>query len=300
MASNDTYNEITSRILQALEEGVPPWRKPWKTSAAHNVRTLRPYRGINTLLLALEDRADGRWGTFKAWKEAGASVRKGERGTRIVLWKTAPKRMSASERIAAEAEGLATSYAFMRTYVVFNAEQCDNAPALEDSEPFQPIERAAAIVAGMPNAPEILEGDERAYYRPSADTVTLPPAESFTSAEAFYVCAFHELAHSVGAPNRLGGAEFGSGFGSDPYAREELVAELTAAMLAGSCEIAFELESSAAYLEGWRDQLSRDPRLIVSAAGEAQRRADYVQGINWNDTGGRITIETEARQYANA
>jgi antirestriction protein ArdC len=188
----------------------------------------------------------------------------------------------------------------MRTYFVFNAEQCDNAPALEDVEPFQPIERAAAIVAGMPNAPEILEGGDRAYYRPSADTVTLPPAETFTSAEAFYVSAFHELAHSVGAPNRLGGAEFGSGFGSDPYAREELVAELTAAMLAGACEIAFELESSAAYLEGWRDQLSRDPRLIVSAAGEAQRRADYVQGISWNDEGGRITIETEARQYANA
>jgi antirestriction protein ArdC len=282
MASNDTYNDITARILRALDEGVPPWRKPWTTSAAYNVRTERAYRGINTLLLALEDRSDPRWGTFRAWQETGASVKRGEHGTHIVLWKTAPKRMTESERATAEAAGEATSYAFMRTYVVFNAAQCDNVPALETGEPFQPIERAEAIVAGMPNAPEILEGSA-AYYRPSADTVTLPPAETFVSPAAYYVCAFHELAHSVAAENRLGGIDPHS-FGSDPYAREELVAELTAAMLAGSCALEFELESSAAYLEAWREQLSRDPRLIVSAAGEAQRRADYVRGISWDDT----------------
>jgi antirestriction protein ArdC len=282
---SDTYQEITARILTALEQGVPPWRKPWTTSAAVNVRTERPYRGINTLLLALEGRSDPRWGTFRAWKECGASVRKGEKGTRILLWKTAPKRMTDSERAAAEAAGEATSYAFMRTYVVFNALQCDSVPELEsDGIPFEPIDAAYELIEAMPNLPLIETGSDSAYYRPSSDTVTLPPAESFRSPEAYYVCAFHELAHSVGAPNRLGGAEFGESFGSDPYAREELVAELTAAMLAGSCGIEFELESSAAYLEGWRSQLSRDNRLIVSAAGEAQRRADYIRGISWDDT----------------
>jgi antirestriction protein ArdC len=291
----ETYELITARILAALETGVPPWRKPWKTSAAHNVRTLRPYRGINTLLLAVEDRSDPRWGTFKAWKESGASVKRGERGTHIVLWKTALKRMRPDERAAAEAQGLATSYAFMRTYVVFNAAQCDNVPELEQGIPFKPIDSARAILEGMPNVPEILEGSS-AFYRPSTDTVTLPPAETFESAEAFYVCAFHELAHSVAAENRLGGIDPHT-FGSDPYAREELVAELTAAMLAGSCEISFALESSAAYLDHWREQLTRDPRLIVSAAGEAQRRADYIQGISWDDNG-KTTITEEVRQHA--
>ncbi len=269
----EAYESITARILESLERGTVPWAKPWTTEAARNVRTGRAYRGINTLLLALEGRADPRWGTFRAWKEIGGSVRKGERGTHIVLWKRAQSKRDVDE------DGNPTFYAFMRSYVVFNGEQCDGIPALPDPEPFEPIERAAEIIRDMPNAPRLIVGAE-AFYTPSEDTVTLPPAEAFESAEAYYLVAFHELTHATGAENRLGGLE-PAHFGSDPYAREELVAEIGAAMIGGSAGLSVDIEHSAAYLNNWRAQLSADPRLIVSAAGESQRRADYVLGINW-------------------
>ncbi len=277
----DAYNEITERILASLERGTVPWSKPWTTEAARNVRTGRAYRGINTLLLALEGRTDPRWGTFRAWKESGGSVRKGEHGTHIVLWKRAESKRDVDE------DGNPTFYAFMRTYVVFNGEQCDGIPALPEPEPFEPIERAAGIIRDMPNAPRLLVGTE-AFYSPEDDSVTLPPAEAFTSAESYYLVAFHELTHATGAANRLGGLEPAT-FGTNPYAREELVAEIGAAMIGGSAGISVDVEHTAAYIENWRAQLSADPRLIVSAAGESQRRADYVLNVRFE------TDETNAR-----
>ncbi len=277
--ASDTYAEVTERILAALDRGVAPWHQPWASLAPTNVRTKRAYRGINVLLLSLEARSDSRWGTFKAWQEVGASVRKGEKGTRIVFWKRIQKK---GQKLAeAEAAGKATAYAMLRTYCVFNAEQVDNAPALPPrAVHFNPLAEAEAVMADYPNGPEVSVGGDAAYYMPSADSVQLPSRDLFEDSASWYAVAFHELTHSAGSESRCGGLVPAT-FGSEPYAREELVAELGAAMLGGWCQLEVSLDSSAAYIKGWTTALQNDPRLIVSAAAEAQRRSDHILDIGY-------------------
>jgi antirestriction protein ArdC len=144
----------------------------------------------------------------------------------------------------------------------------------------------------MPNPPELRHGGERAFYRRGDDLVQLPKPEAFSSREHYYSTQFHELAHATGHPSRLNRFEElanSGGFGSPSYAREELVAEMTAAMICGVLGIdpvkveaispAGEeelLASSAAYLQHWIGVLQEDSRALVIAAARAQKAADYI------------------------
>lgn len=275
--NSQMYETVTSRILESLERGTVPWRLPWNAGygAPQNLAG-RPYRGINVLLLSLQGFGDPRWGTFRAVKNAGGHVRKGEKGTSIILWKPVRKQVL-NEAGELEAGG----YMLLRGYTVFNAEQCEGLPELERPADFEPEARAEEILEGMPGRPPIVYGGPAAAYSPEADRVYLPEREAFSSPAAFYTTAFHELTHAAGHEKRCGGLEPAT-FGSDPYAREELIAELGAAMLAGVAGIVDEtLEASAAYLENWKRRLEDNPRLIIQAAANAQRRADHIQGVKW-------------------
>ena len=130
----------------------------------------------------------------------------------------------------------------------------------------------------MPNPPGF-EQDSRACYRPSIDTVGMPARSAFHSAEEYYSTLFHELTHSTGHPSRVGreGIMNHNPFGSEDYSKEELVAEMGAAMLCGVAGIESQtLDNSAAYLQTWINKLKSDSRLIVSAASQAQKAADYI------------------------
>ena len=132
----------------------------------------------------------------------------------------------------------------------------------------------------MPNQPAI-EQEDRAWYRPCTDTVGIPARGAFDSAEEYYSTLFHELTHSTGHPKRLGraGIEKLNTFGSESYSKEELIAEMGAAMLCGVAEIERKtLSNSAAYLKSWTDVLKGDSRMVVSAASQAQKAADYILG----------------------
>ena len=130
----------------------------------------------------------------------------------------------------------------------------------------------------MPNSPGF-EQDSRACYWPSTDTVGMPARTVFDSAEGYYSTLFHELTHSTGHSSRVGrdGILNHNPFGSDDYSKEELVAEMGAAMLCGVAGIESQtLDNSAAYLQTWINRLQSDSRLIVSAASQAQKAADYI------------------------
>jgi antirestriction protein ArdC len=154
---------------------------------------------------------------------------------------------------------------------------------------FDAIASAEVIMGtylGAHDAPEVAYGGSRACYSPSADKVSLPERSSFESAEAFYSTAFHELTHSTGHASRLARKdllEFHR-FGDASYSREELVAEMGAAMLSGSAGIhQTTVPQSAAYLDSWLRVLRGDSRMIVTAAAQAQRAADLVRGISFED-----------------
>jgi antirestriction protein ArdC len=162
---------------------------------------------------------------------------------------------------------------------VHNALGCAGIPA-EDISSFVGTE-AAEIVAGMPEQPAIRHGMKLAYYSPSSDTVGMPERKRFDTQDAYHATLFHELVHSTGHQKRLKRQSIveRNGFGSDPYCKEELIAELGSAFLCGHAGIVERtIDNSAAYLEGWLNQLKEDKTLIVYAAAQAQKAADFILG----------------------
>jgi len=135
----------------------------------------------------------------------------------------------------------------------------------------------------MPQRPAILHGHPRAWYTPATDTLHLPHPTCFHSPEAYYATVWHELVHSTGHRARLNRPTLTAPcrFGDPTYAKEELVAEMGASYLCGVCGIAnATIENNAAYLQSWLRVLRHDATLLVHAAAQAQRAADYIQNLH--------------------
>lgn len=122
----------------------------------------------------------------------------------------------------------------------------------------------------------IRHGGNRAFYSPSEDLIQLPPETWFDEPDSYYAVALHELVHWTGHPRRLSRV-LGRRHGIEAYAYEELVAEMGAAFLCAHVGIPARLEH-ASYIDSWLDSLRRDKRLIFTAAGAAQKAADFVLG----------------------
>ena len=174
-----------------------------------------------------------------------------------------------------------------RFYRVFNLEQCELPQAVLDKLPkietyqHDPIEAAERIIANMPNPPEIQYAGSKAFYSSITDRITLPPRELFSSAEEFFGTLAHEASHASGHPKRLNRESIAEAapFGSPIYAVEELVAEMSAAYLCAEAGISpAVVENQAAYLQGWLAKLNSEKRMVVIAAAQAQRAADYILG----------------------
>lgn len=280
MTPSDVYQQVTDRIIQALEAGTAVWRKPWTSSEPVNVRNGRSYRGINIFLLTFAGYSDPRWGTYKAIGEAGGQVRKGEKATSIILWKPVQRRRS--EQAADGEQELGDSYMLLRTYSVFNAEQAENLPPLPEGREHQPYEQAEEIVREYVPGPDIRWRGSQACYSQLLDLVNMPAPESFFSQDAYYSTLFHELVHSTGHESRLDRLEK-THFGSNPYSKEELVAEMGAAMLCGLIGLE-NLDQSASYIAGWLSRLLEDSKLIIQAAAMAQRACDLMLGKKFEDS----------------
>ena len=286
------YEVITSQIVEQLEQGVVPWARPWKVDglAPSNLLSRRPYRGINVFLLGFRAASTPWWLTFRQAKALGGAIRAGERSTLVIFWRWVDR--SGRESAAKDAnEGSSAPRSerlpVLRYYSVFNLDQTEGIdpskiPAA-DTVAVAPVPTAEEIVAGFPEPPTIEHRAQPcAFYRPATDGVTMPPRSAFGRAEGYYSTLFHELTHATGHSKRLARPGFDKNhaapFGSEPYAREELVAELGAAFLCGEAGIEPDISNSAAYIDHWRQNLSRDSRLMITAAQQAQRAADHILG----------------------
>jgi antirestriction protein ArdC len=279
------YQVVTDRIIALLEKGVVPWQKTWNASGGQprNLVTQREYKGINTFLLNVLGYKSPFWLTFNQAKQLGGFIKAGEKASPVIFWKWLEV-----EDIAQP--GATKHIPFLRYYSVFNLNQCEGInPKLtiveEEQATLNPIEEAESIVSRMPLLPIIAHGGNRACYSPVLDTVQMPEMNSFKSSENYYSVLFHELIHATGHVSRLNrkGATGTDGewssFGSQSYAREELVAEMGAAFLCAEAGIVdCTMENSAAYIKSWLERLKNDNRLVVIAGAQAQKSADFVAG----------------------
>ncbi|QDT37680.1 ArdC family protein [Stratiformator vulcanicus] len=280
----DVYQLITDRIIELLEQGTVPWHKPWRSAehAPQNLISRKAYRGINAFLLGCLGYESPYWLTFKQAKQLGGVVRKGEKSVPVVFWKWLEKRDPQTDEIE--------RLPLLKYYRVFHVTQCDlpgaKVPVVEEPEEaeFEPILACEQVVENMPNAPKIEIGGGRACYAPKADVIKMPKCEVFETAEDYYATLFHELTHATGHTTRLDrdGVRELSPFGSASYSKEELVAEVGAAFLCGHCGIdTATIENTAAYVDGWLKKLRGDKKLVVQAAAQAQKAADYVLGVTF-------------------
>lgn len=293
------YSLVTERIIESLEKGTVPWRKPWNAAMRMplSMSSRKYYRGVNVWLLALEAEDRGFtspwWGTSKHIKELGGTIKADEwkRATVIVFW----KRLIVKDDKADN--GKRTIY-LLRYYRVYNADQADGLPERYYPKPGQPVEAESTVedaeviikgylANGGPKLRKVM-GD-RADYAGVTDTITMPKDEQFTSSAGRYDATFHELGHSTGHKSRLnrpGIVEFDH-FGSGQYAKEELVAQMTAAMLDAIAGVEADIENSAAYVANWLKALKSDNKLVIQASAQAQRAADHIRGVKFE------TVEAE-------
>ena len=281
----DIYSTITNRIITQLEQGTIPWQKPWRggrAGAPKNLDSQKEYRGINVLLLTCSGYESPYWLTYKQATAVGGHVNKGEKGTAIIKAIYAD---DADETTKSRFRGL-------KQYTVFNTAQCTLPASLTALIPttasipqHERIETAERIIANMPDAPTFThcEGNREkvAYYRPSTDSIQIPALNAYDVPEFYYCVAFHEMGHSTGHTKRLNRSTLTDmvKFGDTNYSKEELVAEMTAAFLCGVSGIEeTTIQNSTSYIDGWLSKLKKDKTLLMVAAKEAQRAADFILG----------------------
>lgn len=288
------YEIVTERIIALLEQGTVPWQKPWAASGEdcrpRNLLSKKTYRGVNVFLLHAMSYESPYWLSYKQAQELGGNVRKGEKSCPVVFWKWLDVDQAGT--------GEKKRIPLLRYYSVFNVAQCDGIRAPEDAQvtsTHNPIESAETILASMPLRPPIHHGANRACYWPSFDRVDMPMPGCFRTPAHYYNVLFHELTHATGHESRLkrkgvaGSDGEWSAFGSTPYAREELVAEMGAAFLCGQSGIVERtIEESAAYVAGWLERLRDDKKLVVTAAAQAQKAADYILNVKHQTGEGEV------------
>ena len=290
----DVYAIVTNKIIKMLDQGIIPWRKPWHGRGIPcNLLTMRPYRGINVMLLNMLGYKRNYFLSFNQVKALGGSVKKDEKSQIVVFWKYIEKKDDKRDGDVSETK----LKPMLRYYHVFNIEQCTGIP--ERLIPPLPechndiITICDEVIAVMPNKPDIRHLENEAYYHPIDDYVNMPDLEYFAQSEAYYATLFHELIHSTGHESRLDrkGITEPTNYGSELYSTEELIAELGACFLQSYTGAIYDnLINSAAYISGWLKKLKDDRRCIVYASNCAQKACDYILNIHPNEDSSEVTI----------
>lgn len=281
----NVYAMVTDRILAMLDNGVIPWQRPWTGSTLCLKRSNgKPYSFLNQLLLSpnfdgsLESLNGGEFATFNQIKSEGGTLKKGSKGLKVVFY--SPYKIVEKNENGEERE---KTIPLLKWYTVFNIKDTDLTPKYEREQTkiAEPNEEAEKILTnywtteGVKVKREKLSG--RACYSPITDTITLPMIEQFEETAEYYSTAFHESVHSTGASSRLA-RKLDNSFGDEEYSKEELVAEIGASALVSICELETHnsFKNNVAYIQGWRDTIAKDNRLIVSATGKAEKAVDRI------------------------
>jgi len=273
------YQIVTNRIIEELEKGVIPWRKPWAGGGLPvNFITKKPYRGVNCLLLWLSDYSEPYFLTFNQVNKLGGSIKPGSKSHIVVYWNWIDSKTEKNSK------GEPEKIPLLRYYRVFNIQQVSGIEyqsTTRNLSIFEKNENCEQVFNHYSNGPRLTHEEQRAYYRESADLVNMPKKETFFSSEEYYATLFHELIHSTGHSSRLNreGVVNVAAFGNEDYSKEELIAETGAAFLCARTGIEnITLENSVAYIQSWLSVLKKDSRFLINATAHAQKAVDFITG----------------------
>lgn len=293
--ANDRFSAakvIFDTIVENLENNTIIWEKPWiNAEMPCNAVSKRAYRGFNAFLLNFVALSHGyktnRFVTYKQAQEMGGNVRRGEKGTMIVFCEKqfAYKKDENGKRVLDDNGKAVYDYKkcffLSRYYIVFNIDQCDGLPEkLYTTQEFATMEDKSGedIVNGYTDCPSIVFGGSVASYSPSFDTINMPHMKQFKTKEGYYSTLFHEMTHSTGAAKRLDRPMSGK-FGTEEYAKEELIAEIGSAILMNETEMKASIEDKAAYCKSWLKAIKEmKENALMSAFTKAWAAAEWVKG----------------------
>lgn len=290
MKNQEIILKVTAQIIKQLEDGVKPWKCAWNRSGGQfaiprNLRTGSEYHGINIPILWEAANRNGfttnLWIGFDQAKQLGGYVRKDEKGTHGIIYKP----------LVVEDEGDDESkrtIPMLKTFVIFNLDQIANLDhlrpkAANEEATFEPILAAEELL--KKSGAKIIDGGTKAFYRRTNDRIGLPNRSRFKLAEDYYSTGLHELTHWTGHKKRLD-RNWGTRFGDDAYAFEELVAEMGSAFLCAKLGLQGNLQH-ANYIDGWLKVLKSDHRALIKAASQAQAAFHYLYAfVDSNETNG--------------
>ena len=285
---------ITDAMIARLEAGVSPWRRTWATTRGYSGRPMRacgqPYRGINALWLWVVADTNGyvspTWMTYRQATELGGQVRKGERSTIAVFYKTYVARGTGEPADTGDDGGDGDhTRRVMKSYNVFNVAQIDGLPdrftptpqlVAEPGSAQDDAHRAEIDAFIASTSVAIVYGGNEACYIPSRDVIHMPHAASFETYALFGATAAHELTHWTGHSTRLN-RSLANRFGDEAYSAEELVAELGSALIGADLGLPVaHLDNHASYIEHWLRILRADERALMTAAARAEEAATFL------------------------
>ena len=302
----DYKKEIAERFIELInkDESSMTWVKEWSTSfeKQRSLTSNIPYKGRNAFMLsviaALKGYSDPRWVTFNGLRNFdGAHVKKGEKGVHIERWIVSDLTKKKGEKdkfidfdklkkLIKSGERDVREFAiFPKIFTVFNVEQCEGVPPLvEQEEKKINQEQYVTDVANGMKVKLLNDGGDNAYYSPFEDTVHLPNKNAFSSDYAYNATALHELGHATGSESRLQRNQKNN-FGSQAYAFEELVAEMTSCLAASrlmpsdadmDSYIQEHSKNHLAYVKGWSTIIKNNPNAIEDALKQATLATDFM------------------------
>lgn len=279
---------LVTDLIELMESStLPPWRREWtgQKGPHRNLLTLEPYSGSNPILLELGSMMRGH--TIPLWigaaqaRSQGWFPRKGSKAVRIV-------RPQLNKREDEGAEPTLRTWVSYKVVPVFNAADLtgDGVQEAIQGALGQDTSPAAELPARLEAAEKVLEawpvrtefGGTVACYSPSTDRIAMPPAEAFSSREAYVATWAHEQAHSTGHKSRLD-RNLSGVQGSKAYAQEELVAELAAVLVTYRLQVGCHIENHASYLSHWAKILRESPKVLFKVLSEARKAADLITEV---------------------
>lgn len=286
------YREsLAQEFIHILKEKQLDWKKTWNgmSETPINAVTNKKYKGINQLNLYItgikKGYQDSRWCTFLQAKEKGWAVHKGEKGTKIEFWmpydREQRKCLTWKEfnNLKGDPKRFQHIQFLPKYHTVFNAEQIKDIPPLEFIKKDIKVDEVIKKLEKNMEVSIINDDGDKAYYSPKQDKIYLPKPEYFNDSYSYNATALHELAHATGAEKRLN-RNLNNIFGSNEYAFEELIAEISSCFMSQDLQIeegAVDIGNHKAYVQNWIEAIENKPEILIKAVREAGAVTNYME-----------------------